>query len=55
MKTGETKTISIPAEDGYGAVRDDMIQTIDVATFEEAEIDWQAWQVGEKYTFDRLQ
>lgn len=55
MKIWETKTLNIPAVDGYGAVRDDMIQTIAVTEFEEAEIDWQAWEIGEKYTFGQIQ
>lgn len=55
MKLWETKTLNIAAVDGYGEIREDMIQTVDVATFEEAEIDWTTWQVGEKYTFDTLQ
>jgi FKBP-type peptidyl-prolyl cis-trans isomerase 2 len=32
-----------------------MIQTIAVTEFEEAEIDWQAWEIGEKYTFGQIQ
>lgn len=55
MKLWETKTLNIAAVDGYGEIREDMVQTVDVATFEEAEIDWTTWQVGEKYTFDTLQ
>jgi len=55
MKIWETKTINIASVDGYGAIRDDMIQTIPVSEFEEAEIDWQAWEIWEKYTFGRVQ
>jgi FKBP-type peptidyl-prolyl cis-trans isomerase 2 len=45
MKLGETKTINIPAADGYGPVRDDMIQVVNVEEFTKADIDWTTWNV----------
>ena len=55
MAVWETKTIDIPATEWYGPTREDLIQTFPISVFEEAWADWQSWEVGQTYNFDRLQ
>ena len=56
METGEKKTITISAEDGYGQIRDDLKQTFTRAQIEQDVGDagqvatmWENWIEGETY------
>lgn len=48
MKVGETKTIVIPAEEGYGEIKPELVQELPKSNFVDANIEP---QVGETYNF----
>ena len=36
-------------------MRQDLVQTFPISVFEDAGADWESWEVGQTYNFDRLQ